>query len=948
MNVGSKREAAWLRHVRIRSSLSRVPVFLLLWATGPLRIPVCAAPAAPKSVLLLITGQMGTPEVDAAAAGIRSTLQSDSLVSLTIYSEYLDQNRFGPDYLEGLPGWYLEKYGGHKPDVVVACGSAALDFLLKSRRDLWPDVPVVFSAADERILSRARLAEQVTGILFHRDIHRSLGEALRLLPDTEQVALVSGATPEDRFWQDVFRREVGVSGKRLAFLDFTALPMDALKNSVAALPDRTIVFYSAVHVDGAGNAFLPSEALSMLAAASKCPIFGLDEPFLGHGIVGGWLASYQEMGRQVAQLALRILRGESPSAIPIQRSAASVAAFDWHQLRKWGIDESRLDPGAVVRYREVSGFEQHRWLIFGIMTVCIIQTSFIAGLFYQRRQRKRATGSLDERLRFETLVADTSAILSNLPIRDIDQQIRDCLERIARFLKADRGNLWQPKADTGDWTATSSWRAEGVDPPPLSISADNYPAIREALHRGAVVVSRLDEFSGKAKMDHEGIGQFGTRSLAVAPLAVGRKTIGVLTFVTTRGESSWPAGLAQRLQTLAEIFANALARKESESAARQNEELNNAVLASLEEYVTVLDREGVILRTSPIPPLKVSDNGSGPLVHKPVVGRNYLKLWRLAGGDANNDAGPMVEAIKRVLQDRVRAAVLEYQDPAVPEGRWFEIRVQRLDRPEGGAVVTHLDISSRKRAEIEARRNLDEIAHLNRVAAMGELTASVAHEINQPLTAILSNAQAAGRFLSGKTPDLAEVRECLTDIIADNKRAAEVIKRLRALLKKGEFQASVVDLNDVVRDVIRLLGHDALLRKASVVFEPLAGLPPVLGDRIQLYQVALNLIVNGLAAVTEQAPRDRWLLVRTAESSCGCVELTVEDSGKGIAESDLARVFEPFFTTKQEGLGMGLSISRSIVQAHGGRLWVENSAGGGAIFGCVLPVAQQGAAVSTA
>jgi C4-dicarboxylate-specific signal transduction histidine kinase len=231
---------------------------------------------------------------------------------------------------------------------------------------------------------------------------------------------------------------------------------------------------------------------------------------------------------------------------------------------------------------------------------------------------------------------------------------------------------------------------------------------------------------------------------------------------------------------------------------------------------------------------------------------------------------------------------------------------------------------------------------------MGELTTSVAHEINQPLTAILSNAQDAGRFLSGKTPDLAEVRECLTDIIADNKRAAEVIKRLRALLKKGEFQASVVDLNDVVRDVIRLLGHDALLRKASVVFEPLAGLPPVLGDRIQLYQVALNLIVNGLAAVTEQAPRDRWLLVRTAESSCGCVELTVEDSGKGIAESDLARVFEPFFTTKQEGLGMGLSISRSIVQAHGGRLWVENSAGGGAIFGCVLPVAQQGAAVSTA
>jgi C4-dicarboxylate-specific signal transduction histidine kinase len=404
--------------------------------------------------------------------------------------------------------------------------------------------------------------------------------------------------------------------------------------------------------------------------------------------------------------------------------------------------------------------------------------------------------------------------------------------------------------------------------------------------------------------------------------------------------------LVQRLQTLAEIFANAMARCESESAVRQSEELNSAVLASLEEYVTVLDREGVILRTSPTPPLRVSANGSGPLVQMPVVGRNYLKLWRLVASDVNREAVPMVEAIKRVLHERQPVAVMEYHDSEVPEGRWLEVRVQRLDRPEGGAVITHLDITSRKRAEIEARRNLDEIAHMNRVAAMGELTASLAHEINQPLAAILSNAQAACRFLSGKPSDLAEVGECLTDIITDDKRAGEVIKRLRELLKKGEFQASVVDLNEVVRDVIRLVGHDALLRKVSVVFEPLPDLPPVIGDRIQLYQVALNLIVNGLAAAAEQAQRDRWLLVRTAESNSGGVELTVEDSGKGITKEDLPRVFEPFFTTKQEGLGMGLSISRSIVQAHGGRLWAENSAGGGAVFRCVLPVARRGAMVS--
>jgi C4-dicarboxylate-specific signal transduction histidine kinase len=251
------------------------------------------------------------------------------------------------------------------------------------------------------------------------------------------------------------------------------------------------------------------------------------------------------------------------------------------------------------------------------------------------------------------------------------------------------------------------------------------------------------------------------------------------------------------------------------------------------------------------------------------------------------------------------------------------------------------DITDQRRSEAVLRRNLGEIAHLNRVAAMGELTASLAHELNQPLAAILSNAQAASRFLNRESPDLGQVRECLTDIVADDKRAGEVIKRLRALLKKGAAQPSFVDVNELVSDVIRLLKSDALLREVSVKFEPSPGLPAVHGDRVQLYQVILNLIVNGLEAAAEHGPGDRWLKVRTSESSGGAIELTVEDSGKGIAESDLARVFEPFFTTKPEGLGMGLSISRSIVQAHGGQIWAENRTNGGALFRCVLPTAQQ-------
>jgi C4-dicarboxylate-specific signal transduction histidine kinase len=263
----------------------------------------------------------------------------------------------------------------------------------------------------------------------------------------------------------------------------------------------------------------------------------------------------------------------------------------------------------------------------------------------------------------------------------------------------------------------------------------------------------------------------------------------------------------------------------------------------------------------------------------------------------------------------------------------------------GSSVITR-DITEQKRAEAMLRQRLDEIAHLNRVAAMGELATSLAHELNQPLAAILLNSQAASRFLSGRPPDLVRVRDCLNAIAADDERAGEVIQRLRGLLKKGEPQASLVYVNEVVSDALRLVGNDALLRRVSVRFEPLPGLPPVLGDRIQLYQMVLNLIVNGLDAVAERPAGDRWVLVETAKADGGGVELTVEDSGTGIAGGDLARVFEPFFTTKPDGLGMGLAISHSIVHAHGGRIWAENRPGSGAIFRCVLPVARQAAATS--
>ena len=252
------------------------------------------------------------------------------------------------------------------------------------------------------------------------------------------------------------------------------------------------------------------------------------------------------------------------------------------------------------------------------------------------------------------------------------------------------------------------------------------------------------------------------------------------------------------------------------------------------------------------------------------------------------------------------------------------------------ALVSLVDVTERRQSERTAARQRDEISHLSRVAMLGELSGSIAHEINQPLMGILSNAQAAQRFLARDDVNLDEVREILVDIVEDDKRAGEVIRRLRALLKKGEVQNRPLDINSVVDDVMRLARNDLMNRDVAVNTELTTDLPPVFGDQIQLQQVLLNLVINACEAM-EAMSGTRQVLIRTRRADDGGVEMSVSDRGGGIPPGDLERIFEPFVTTKEHGIGLGLSICHTIIIAHGGRLWAENI-GEGAMFRCTLPL----------
>jgi PAS domain S-box-containing protein len=262
-----------------------------------------------------------------------------------------------------------------------------------------------------------------------------------------------------------------------------------------------------------------------------------------------------------------------------------------------------------------------------------------------------------------------------------------------------------------------------------------------------------------------------------------------------------------------------------------------------------------------------------------------------------------------------------------------------------GYIGSCLDITDRKQAELELQVQRQQLAHLTRVAAIGEMSAALAHELNQPLAGILANAQAAKRWLARVQPDLdevREVRECLADIVSDNKRASEVIGRVRHLLTKTDVVTGPVALNSLAANTIRLVANNALLHSVTVDFLPAPEQPVVHGDTVQIQQVILNLLTNAIIAAANGGGSKRTVTVWTSAATAPYVELGVHDSGKGIAETDFDRIFEPFFTTKMDGLGMGLTISRTIVKAHGGRLLVENDPAGGAIFRVHLRTDQPG------
>ena len=301
----------------------------------------------------------------------------------------------------------------------------------------------------------------------------------------------------------------------------------------------------------------------------------------------------------------------------------------------------------------------------------------------------------------------------------------------------------------------------------------------------------------------------------------------------------------------------------------------------------------------------------------------------------------------RAVMDTLEECFIPEESITDAEGkvRWLQTVKRPIVGKDGIAdqvLGASSDITQRKRAESELRRNREELAHVARLSAMGELAASLAHELNQPLTAILSNAQAAQRFLTAKPADLAEVREILKDIVQDNNRAGQIIRRMRALVKKEKLELAPLDLASVIGDVLLLVHGDAVLHNIRVSLEPNPDLPPAWGDKVQLQQVILNLLLNAFDAMKDCPVNQRDVEIWMEHEGARYLRIALRDRGTGLSREKLDKIFQPFYTTKRDGLGMGLSISRSIIEAHGGRLWAESNSDRGATFYFTVAVVREG------
>ncbi len=415
-------------------------------------------------------------------------------------------------------------------------------------------------------------------------------------------------------------------------------------------------------------------------------------------------------------------------------------------------------------------------------------------------------------------------------------------------------------------------------------------------------------------------------SFAGYPLLVGTRTLGVMAMFSRKPLTT---GTAEVLASIADLIAQGIERKHAEDKLRASERDLSLIIETIPGLVWCAAPDG-----------ELNYLNQRLLHYTGTSAGAWAQLrWRdlLHPDDAEPAARAWSQAVATgqplEVQCRLRRSDGIY--------RWFQVLGQAAHENEGQVTRWYgllIDIDSRKNAEEALRESQVRLSRAAQTATVGEFAASMAHEINQPLAAVVASGHACLRFLSAQRPDIGGAREAAESIVRDGKDAGEIVRRIRALFKRATVQKSMVDVNDVIGEVLRLLAGEIARRSVLVETALWDHAPLIPGDRVQLQQLLLNLLLNGMDAMDSAGSRPKRLWIRSNPDGQGQIQIELRDNGVGLKDPD--KVFEPFFTTKENGMGMGLAICRSIVEAHHGRLWVAPQAGPGATFCFTLPVTE--------
>lgn len=843
----------------------------------------CAAGAEPKHVLVVHSFGTVAPPFTTHSTAFEAELVKQMGNHVDLDEVSLDMARYAAPDMQNAVVDYLEKRGAKwKPDLVVPIGGPAGIFVAKFRHRLFPNIPILYCSLDRRLLGPDDFDETTTFVGADYEVKGFAEDILQIAPDTKNIAIVIGATPLEQYWTEAFRKGFEPFTDRVNFIWLNDLSFDQMLERVKALPPHSFIFLILFLRDAVGVTQNADEALRRLHAVANAPINSIFTSQMGLGIVGGRLYPSTEDGMKAAETAVRILNGASPSSFPPRIVPPTLPRYDGRELLRWKIDERHLPPGSTILFRAPTVWQQYRWWIIAGLSVCVGEAVLIAGLVANLIRRRRAERSLVEsENRFQIMANAAPVMIWMSGVNKLCTFFnKPWLEFTGRSMEQELGNGW----------------ADGVHADDLQKCFKTYTEAFDA-RQPFVMQYRLRRNDGEYRwISDQGVARHD---------AQGKFT-----------------GYIGSCVDVSELINKDEALRESEERMRLA-----ADAANLGIWEWDLGNDEIW-----------ATNARRALLGWPVSEKVTFDdfISKVHPEDRNR--------IREIIDDAIYEGKdfdFEYR-LVLPDGivRWMATRGNVHFDGNGGAARVlgiNIDITDRKQAEIEAKQRREELSHLSRVALIGEMSASIAHELNQPLAGIVSNASAGQRFIDRGKFDPQEMRDLLADISADARRASDVVRQIRGMIRKEQTPRQQINLNHIVSSVVHMVGPDALLHSCELITSLDETLPAVEADPVQMQQVLVNLLMNAFDAMRDIPVSRRKVEITTEQNGNGTICASVRDFGVGIPEKARERLFEQFFTTKEEGLGMGLAIVRSIVESHGGKIEAENAAEGGARFSFTLP-----------